>query len=129
MPEEKKGTAPFQWNTLRGGPYMPTPIIYRDQLYVLDNSGILSSFSMRDGNRLYRKRIRNEEANAFTASPIIANGYLYAVSEIGVSFIVRLDSEGEVVATKNSANPCWHRQRLVETNYSSVVKNICTPST
>lgn len=99
MPEDRKGTSPFQWNTLRGGPYMPTPVIYRDQLFVLDNSGILSQYTMLEGKRLYRKRIRNEDATAFTASPLVSRGFLFGVSEIGVTFVVDLSKEGEVVAT------------------------------
>ena len=98
MPAEKKGTEPFQWNTLRGGPYMPTPVIFEERLYVLDNGGIVSCFSMKDGTRIYRKRVRNEDATAFTASPVIANGHLITISEIGVSFVVKLDSEATVVS-------------------------------
>lgn len=99
MPADKKGEAPFQWNTTRGGPYMPSPVIFEERLYVLDNGGVLSCYSMQDGTRLYRKRIRNNEATAFTASPVIANGHLIAVSEIGISFVVKLSSEAEVVST------------------------------
>ena len=31
------------WSTKRGGPYIPTPLIYRDQLYVCSNNGVLSA--------------------------------------------------------------------------------------
>jgi outer membrane protein assembly factor BamB len=99
MPADKKGSDPFQWNVTRGGPYMPTPVIFQERLYVLDNSGILSCFSMQNGTRLYRKRIRNNEATAFTASPVIAGEHLFAISEIGISFVVKLGTEAEVVAT------------------------------
>ena len=78
---------------------MPTPLIFEERLYVLDNNGVLSCYAMQDGTRLYRKRIRNNEATAFTASPIIANGHLFAISEIGISFVVKLGSEAEVVST------------------------------
>jgi outer membrane protein assembly factor BamB len=54
---------------------------------------------MQDGTRLYRKRIRNNEATAFTASPVIANGHLFAISEVGISFVVKLETEAEVVST------------------------------
>jgi outer membrane protein assembly factor BamB len=97
-PEDKKGIAPFLWNVKRGGPYMPTPLVYQERLFVVDNGGILSCYSMEDGTRLFRKRIRNEEANAFTASPVIANGHLFAISEIGITFVISLTDDGKVVA-------------------------------
>ena len=30
------------WSTSKGGPYMPTPIFYRDHLYVCSNAGIVT---------------------------------------------------------------------------------------
>src|SRR5213594_1386891 len=32
------------WSTNRGGPYIPTPLIYRDQLYVVQISGVLAAY-------------------------------------------------------------------------------------
>ena len=36
------------WSIDRGGPYIPTPVIYGDQLYVLQNSGVLAGLQGRD---------------------------------------------------------------------------------
>jgi outer membrane protein assembly factor BamB len=96
--DDKQENSPFLWNLKRGGPYMPTPLVYQERLFVVDNSGILSCYSMENGTRLFRKRIRSEDANAFTASPVIANGHLLAVSEIGITFVVSLKEDGKVVA-------------------------------
>ncbi len=64
MPEDRKATAPFHWAIMRGGPYMPTPIIYKGKLYICDDGGILSVHSVDDGKRILRKRVRNAEAIA-----------------------------------------------------------------
>lgn len=98
MPEEKKAEAPFLWATRRGGPYLPTPLIYADKLYVLGNSGILNCHALGTGKRLYQQRVKSAEANAFTASPVAGNGHLYLTSETGVTFVVALDAEGTIVA-------------------------------
>ncbi len=84
---------------------MPTPIVYQERLFVVDNSGILSCYSMENGTRLFRKRIRNEDANAFTASPVIAGNHLFAVSEIGITFVVSLKEDGKVVAENKLGEP------------------------
>ena len=34
------------WSTTRGGPYIPTPVIYGDQLYVLQNNGVLAAYKV-----------------------------------------------------------------------------------
>ncbi len=72
MPTEKTGEAPFRWNLSRGGPYMPTPIIANERLYVMDDGGILSVYSAKDGTRMLRQRVRNAESTSFTASQLRA---------------------------------------------------------
>ena len=103
--DDKQEPTPFIWNLKRGGPYMPTPLVYQERLFVVDNSGILSCYSMDNGTRLFRKRIRNEDANAFTASPVIAGNHLFAISEIGITFVVSLKEDGKVVAENKLGEP------------------------
>src|SRR6478672_5876644 len=45
------------WSTNRGGPYIPTPVIYRDQLYILGVNGILTAYDVRTGQRVYQQRV------------------------------------------------------------------------
>ena len=45
------------WSTTRGGPYIPTPVIYGDQLYVLQNNGVLAAYKVATGERVYQKRL------------------------------------------------------------------------
>jgi outer membrane protein assembly factor BamB len=98
MPEDKQGTDPFVWNTQRGGPYMPTPIVVNDKLFVLDNGGVLSAYKLDRGERVFRQRIRTSEANAYTASPIAGAGMLYLTAEVGMTFVVDGESDGTIVA-------------------------------
>lgn len=98
MPKEKDLSEPFYWAAMRGGPYMPTPLIRKDRLYVLDNSGIVSCYKLESGERLFRQRLRGANASAFTAS-VIANGeYMFCTSEEGSTFVVAFDDEGSVVS-------------------------------
>ena len=59
------------WKLERGGPYMPTPIVYRGHLYVCPNNGLLSCYDAKTGERIYRKRLKNK--NGYTASPVAAD--------------------------------------------------------
>jgi outer membrane protein assembly factor BamB len=37
------------WTKEKAGSYMPTPIVYGGQLYVLKNQGILTCYDLRTG--------------------------------------------------------------------------------
>jgi outer membrane protein assembly factor BamB len=39
------------WSSTRGGPYIPTPVIYGDRLYVLQNNGVLAAYNVGTGER------------------------------------------------------------------------------
>jgi outer membrane protein assembly factor BamB len=87
------------WSHRRGGPYLPTPIAYKDHLYIVDNGGAVSCYNMKDGERLYRERLR--DGRAFTASVLAGDDKIYLFSEFGDTFIVQAGPEFKLLA-KNS---------------------------
>src|SRR5262249_17975209 len=48
------------WSRQRAGSYMPTPLIYRDYLYVLRNEGILTCYKLSSGDVQYVQRIPHQ---------------------------------------------------------------------
>jgi PQQ-like domain len=87
------------WSTKRGGPYIPTPLIYGDQLYVLNN-GVLTAYKVATGEPIYQKRLGGT-GGAFSASPVAADGKIYCASEDGDVFVIKAGPEYEELA-KNS---------------------------
>jgi outer membrane protein assembly factor BamB len=88
------------WSTKRGGPYIPTPLIYRDQLYVCSNNGVLSAYDVRTGQRLYQERLGGT-GGSFSASPVAADGKIYLASEDGDVFVVKAGPTYELLATNS----------------------------
>jgi outer membrane protein assembly factor BamB len=88
------------WSTTRGGPYIPTPVVYREHLYVLLNNGVLAAYNVTTGERIYQERLGGT-GGAFSASPIAADGKLYLSSEDGDVFVVKAGPKYELLA-KNS---------------------------
>ena len=86
------------WSSPRGGPYMPTPVVYGDLLYTLSNNGILAAYQARTGERVYQERVAGR-GGAFSASPVVAAGKLYLSSEDGEVFVVKTGAKPEVLAT------------------------------
>jgi len=84
------------WSTNRGGPYIPTPIIYGDLLYILAINGVLAAYDVRTGQRVYQERV--EGGGSFSASPVAADGKLYLTSEDGDIFVVKAGPAYELLA-------------------------------
>jgi outer membrane protein assembly factor BamB len=95
--EETTG-ASIAWSSKRGGPYIPTPVVYRDQLYVLLNNGVVAAYDVRSGERKYQERLGGT-GGSFSASPVAADGKVYFTSEDGDVFVVRAGPAYELLAT------------------------------
>jgi outer membrane protein assembly factor BamB len=85
------------WSTNRGGPYIPTPVIYGDLLYVLQNNGVLAAYKVATGERVYQERLGGS-GGSFSASPIAADGKIYCSSEDGDVFVVKAGPAYELLA-------------------------------
>lgn len=76
------------WSTLKGGTYIPTPIVVGDELFTLGNDGTLTCWKAKTGEQCFKQRVGGGRA-AFTASPVSADGKLYLSSEDGDVTIVK----------------------------------------
>jgi outer membrane protein assembly factor BamB len=88
------------WSKKRGGPYMPTPIVYGDLLYVCSNQGVMTAYNAKTGERVYQQRLA-DRGGAFTASMVASDGKLYLSSEDGEVFVVKAGPKHELL----SVNP------------------------
>jgi outer membrane protein assembly factor BamB len=96
--DDKPGPA-FAWNTTRGGPYLPTPIIYGDLLYILQVNGVLAAHNVQTGERIYQERVAG--GGSYSASPVAADGKLYLTSEDGDVNVVKAGPKFELLATNH----------------------------
>jgi outer membrane protein assembly factor BamB len=83
------------WSTKRGGPYMPTPLVYGDLFYTTNNSGILTVYRAATGERVYQQRIG--KGGAYSASVVASDGKIYFTSEDGDIFVVRAGPQFELL--------------------------------
>jgi outer membrane protein assembly factor BamB len=91
------------WSKQRGGVYLPSPIVYGDQLYTVGNNGVLTAYDAKTGNRIYQQRVG--EGGAFTASPVAAAGKLYIANEDGDVFVVKAGPQYELLAKNTIGEP------------------------
>jgi outer membrane protein assembly factor BamB len=102
--KEKQDTSEsIAWSKLRGGPYMPTPILYADYLYTCSNSGILACYEAATGKEVYKERMGG---TSYTASPVAADGRLYFTSEQGEVRVVKAGRTFELLAVNELGDYC-----------------------
>jgi acylaminoacyl-peptidase len=104
LKEGEKSSAAIAWGTTRDGPYMPTPIVYGDYLYVCSNAGIVTCFEAKTGKQVYKERLGG--SGGYTASPVAADGKLYFTGEESGVRVVRAGPKFEVLAVNPLGDPC-----------------------
>jgi outer membrane protein assembly factor BamB len=77
------------WREERGGPYVCSPVIYRDLLYVCDESGRLICRDAASGREIYRERLRG----SFKGSPVAGDGKVYFTNEEGLTTVLQAGSD------------------------------------
>lgn len=98
LKDGKESSEHIAWSKKRGGPYMPTPVVYGDYLYTCSNQGVLTAYNAKTGERVYQERLGGK-GGAFTASPVASDGKIYLSSEDGDVFVVKAGVKYELLAT------------------------------
>ncbi len=93
------------WRNANGSPYTPTPLVYDGLLYVVRDNGVLSTYDVKTGQRVYESRIA-PGAGGFSASPVAADGKLYFTSEDGDVFVVRAGKTFELLGRNTMGEMC-----------------------
>lgn len=78
------------------GPDVPTPTSDGERLYIIDDKGISLNLRVSDGSTIWdRTRI---EPGTYSASPLLADGKIYAISEEGTTTVLKAGDEFEILA-------------------------------
>jgi outer membrane protein assembly factor BamB len=99
------------WSTQRGGVYLPSPLAYGDELYTVNNNGVMTVYKAQTGDRVYQQRVG--EGGSFTASPIAAAGKLYIATEDGDVYVVKAGAQYELLAKNPIGEPILATPALV----------------
>ena len=101
------------WSQVKRGPYMPTPLIYREKVYLLHNGGIFACYDLKGGKELSRSRIPHK-AFGFSASPVATNGKIYLSGEDGLVFEMKAGNEPALIAVHEMGEPLMASPALSE---------------
>ena len=93
------GTDAIVWQLDRNTPYVPSPLLYDDGLYVLkSNDGILSVFDPSTGAPHYQLQRLQGVPNVF-ASPVGAAGRVYITGREGSTLVIAQGPRYDILAT------------------------------
>ena len=82
------------WKMTKGGPKMPSPLLIKNELYVINDGGILTCVDAKSGDLHWRERLGGE----FSASPTYANGMIYLSDRSGKTTVIRPGKSLQVIS-------------------------------
>jgi hypothetical protein len=85
------------WKQTRGLPYVPSPLYYRDRIWLVKNGGLISCFNATNGVALFQEE-RLGALGDYYASPVAAQGHLWVASQAGVITVLAAADTLQVLA-------------------------------
>ena len=93
------GTDAIVWQHNKGTPYVPSPLLYDNRLYLFSgNNGVLSCFDAKTGKMVIDSQ-RVEDLEGVYASPVGAAGRVYLVGRNGTTVVIKNADKYEELAT------------------------------
>ncbi len=82
------------WQQGKSVPSRSSPLLVGDYLYMFADGGVASCVNAKSGAQVWQKRLEGK----FTASPIFADGRIYACNEDGLTFVLAPGTEYQELA-------------------------------
>ncbi len=98
-----KGELPresLEWAYRRSIPQLPTTLLYRGVLYMINDGGILTTLDPATGAVLKQGRLR-AAVDQYYASPVGADGKVFLASRTGILSVLKAGGEQEVLAVND----------------------------
>jgi outer membrane protein assembly factor BamB len=103
-----------KWRYHRGIPQLPSPLIYENVLYMVnDNGGILTMLDPGSGELLKQGRLPGG-SDTFYASPVAGDGKVYIASEKGQVFVLPPGPTIEPIAVNDMGDGIYATPALVD---------------
>ena len=99
------------WKQQRNIPEVPSPLYYKDRVYLIANGGILSCLAASSGNVVYRGRVG--APGIYYSSPVAAAGKVFVASGEGVISVLRAGDSLEVLSNNNLGEPIYGTPAVV----------------
>ena len=82
------------YNFERDGGYVPSPVAFDKYFFLVNDNGLASCQDAKTGQRIWKERLGRHHS----ASPVLADGYLYFVDDDGTTFVLKAGPRFELVS-------------------------------
>jgi outer membrane protein assembly factor BamB len=93
-------TANLVWKYQRAVPQLPSPLLYNDVLYMINDRGVLTTIDAATGAAHHQARLNNRADN-FYAAPVAADNKVYFAAHTGTVTVLQAGKEQKVLAANN----------------------------
>jgi len=88
------------WRYHRAVPQLPSLLLYRDVLFMINDAGVLTTFEPKTGNVIQQARLRGV-SDRYYASPVGGDGKVYIAAHSGVVTVLEASGKHNVLAANN----------------------------
>ena len=102
------------WKRQKSLPYVPTPIVYEDHIYMWLDNGIVICANPKTGEEIWNERVGRGD---FSSSPVCIDGKIYCSSRTGEFTVVKASPKFEILGRsqlgeKTHATPAVSNGRM-----------------
>jgi len=94
------------WRYQRPVPQVPSTLLYKGVLYMVNDGGVLISFDPATGKVLKQGRLEGA-IDKYFASPVAADDKVYMVGEGGAVSVLKADGDWRILAVNNLEDECF----------------------
>lgn len=94
------------WRYYRRVPQLPSPLVYRDKLYMINDIGFVTILNPADGTLIKEGRLTSG-GTQFYSSPVGADGKIYFISRAGKITVLNADGTTNIVAISDLKEECY----------------------
>ena len=98
--------ASLRWKYGRSVPQLPSVLVYRGVLYMINDGGVLSTFTAATGALIHQSRLRGA-IDHYYASPVAADGKVFIASQSGIVTVLKAGGEYEILSSVQLDDECY----------------------
>jgi outer membrane protein assembly factor BamB len=100
------------WRIEEEIPHIPTPVVYKDYLFLVEDKGLVSCYTHKDGKKVWSEQL--EDYKIFYGSPVIAGGKVFIISKGGSVAVFNASGEFKFLARNELGEECKSTPAITE---------------
>jgi len=101
------------WRYRKAVPNVPSPLLYRNVLYLVKDGGVATSLSPRTGEVLKQARLRGA-LDHYWASPVAGDGKVYMLSQSCKLTVLKAAGEWQTLAVNDLDDDCFSTPAIAD---------------